>query len=175
MRGSRARTNYIYSDMPPGSSVTSIISPDESQPLFVPTQQNHRTTTQLFFGHDSINASQGNVSGGSHQPVTGVMDGGCGLYQFRSDGIELPPLPPDVSTTCFGSGSGSDMGQGVWNEHDTSYLGLSEQVTTGFDPVGSGSYPGFDTSEFVQHSPLFGRMPSVSDGYDLGSSSSYFF
>nr|GME15440.1 ethylene-responsive transcription factor LEP-like [Ipomoea batatas] len=32
MRGkSRARTNFVYSDMPPGSSVTSIISPDEPQ------------------------------------------------------------------------------------------------------------------------------------------------
>ncbi|KAL7161816.1 hypothetical protein ACSBR2_042312 [Camellia fascicularis] len=29
MRGSRARTKFVYSDMPPGSSVTSIISPDE--------------------------------------------------------------------------------------------------------------------------------------------------
>ncbi|XP_057491980.1 ethylene-responsive transcription factor LEP [Actinidia eriantha] len=29
MKGSRARTNFVYSDMPPGSSVTSIISPDD--------------------------------------------------------------------------------------------------------------------------------------------------
>ncbi|XWS68714.1 hypothetical protein CRYUN_Cryun04dG0115400 [Craigia yunnanensis] len=31
MRGSKARTNFVYSDMPTGSSITSIISPDESQ------------------------------------------------------------------------------------------------------------------------------------------------
>ncbi|KAI3975109.1 hypothetical protein MKX01_031089 [Papaver californicum] len=30
MRGSRARTNFVYSDMPRGSSVTDMISPDES-------------------------------------------------------------------------------------------------------------------------------------------------
>uniref|UniRef100_A0A803NA58 AP2/ERF domain-containing protein n=1 Tax=Chenopodium quinoa TaxID=63459 RepID=A0A803NA58_CHEQI len=29
MRGPRGRTNFVYSDMPPGSSVTSIMSPDE--------------------------------------------------------------------------------------------------------------------------------------------------
>nr|XP_043625448.1 ethylene-responsive transcription factor ERF087-like [Erigeron canadensis] len=29
MRGSRARTNFVYSDMPPGSSVTSILSPED--------------------------------------------------------------------------------------------------------------------------------------------------
>lgn len=29
MRNSRARTNFVYSDMPPGSSVTSILSPDD--------------------------------------------------------------------------------------------------------------------------------------------------
>ncbi|KAK4762734.1 hypothetical protein SAY86_008502 [Trapa natans] len=41
MRGPKARTNFVYSDMPPGSSVTSIISPDESQ-------QQHRHMSALF-------------------------------------------------------------------------------------------------------------------------------
>ena len=31
IRGLTARTNFVYSDMPRGSSVTSFISPDESQ------------------------------------------------------------------------------------------------------------------------------------------------
>ncbi|GAU46355.1 hypothetical protein TSUD_324970 [Trifolium subterraneum] len=31
MRGSRARTNFVYSDTPPGSSVTPILSPDQQQ------------------------------------------------------------------------------------------------------------------------------------------------
>lgn len=31
MRGSRARTNFVYADTPPGSSVTPILSPDQQQ------------------------------------------------------------------------------------------------------------------------------------------------
>ena len=31
MRGTKARTNFVYSDMPQGSSVTTIVSPDEPQ------------------------------------------------------------------------------------------------------------------------------------------------
>ncbi|XP_059624616.1 ethylene-responsive transcription factor LEP [Cornus florida] len=53
MRGSRARTNFIYSDMPPGSSVTSIISPDDveanfSSQLFPPPCQQPVTANQLI-------------------------------------------------------------------------------------------------------------------------------
>ncbi|KAA8532271.1 hypothetical protein F0562_032304 [Nyssa sinensis] len=167
MRGSRARTNFVYSDMPPGSSVTSIISPDESQhdlsALFANSQQNDQGTNQLFFCHDdTVNVSQ--FTGG---------------FPFCHDDTELPPLPPDI-TSCFGS----DMGDGIWN--NTSYLGFSEQGTTGYDDsTGLGSYLGFDSNELVQHSPLFGRNPPISDavsslpdGFDFASSSSastYFF
>ncbi|XP_004493337.1 uncharacterized protein [Cicer arietinum] len=34
MRGSRARTNFVYADTPPGSSVTPILSPDQPQQTF---------------------------------------------------------------------------------------------------------------------------------------------
>ncbi|KAL7161778.1 hypothetical protein ACSBR2_042286 [Camellia fascicularis] len=79
MRGSRARTNFVYSDMPPGSSVTSIISPDEpiisipNPPLYLlaaadfsfsfyvppppppprPQQQDPSSIQLLFFPHNS--------------------------------------------------------------------------------------------------------------------------
>jgi EREBP-like factor len=46
MRGSKARTNFVYSDMPRGSSVTSLISPDESHhdisALFAPQHVQHQ-------------------------------------------------------------------------------------------------------------------------------------
>ncbi|CAK9183867.1 unnamed protein product, partial [Ilex paraguariensis] len=42
MRGSRARTNFVYSDSPPGSSVTSIISPDE------PNNHHHHDFSSLL-------------------------------------------------------------------------------------------------------------------------------
>ncbi|KAF8390763.1 hypothetical protein HHK36_025290 [Tetracentron sinense] len=191
MRGSRARTNFVYSDMPPGSSVTSIISPDEAQQdlsaLFVAPQQND-PITQLFFGQDSGNACH--FSGGfpavpsgdawipesvSQQPATGFVDGAGSSYQFY-DEPELPPLPSCISDVSNVPVSGYDMGQGIWND-STSFLEVSGQIPIGFD---SGPSLGFDSGEFV-HSPLFGRMPpisdtfpSVTDGFDLGSSSFFF-
>nr|QNI23842.1 AP2/ERF transcription factor [Camptotheca acuminata] len=199
MRGSRARTNFVYSDMPPGSSVTSIISPDESQhdlsALFANSQIQNQGSNQLFFCHDdTVNVSpftggfpvpgdewiEGSVSQ-QQATVGGVMHGGES-QQFCGDDTELPPLPPDISS-CFGSSIPivSDiMSDGVWN--NMSYLGFSElQATNGYDDsAGIGSYLGLDSNESVQHSPLFSRMPPVSDaavssvpdGFDFGSSSS---
>ncbi|KAH0992097.1 hypothetical protein GBA52_003580 [Prunus armeniaca] len=157
MRGSKARTNFVYSDMPHGSSVTSIISPDESQRdmsafFATPLQPQPQTTNhqQSFFTQDPFDA-----------------------YPSQSH-TELPPLPPCVSSTSYGPDGvmGSDM--------DMGYFGFSEPTTNnGLDPMMNGSYMGFDSNEFVQHSPLFGSMPPVSDagidGFDLGSSSAYFY
>ncbi|XVF66753.1 hypothetical protein PTKIN_Ptkin10aG0062900 [Pterospermum kingtungense] len=199
MRGSKARTNFVYSDMPAGSSVTSIISPDEAQhdmssifsinPPF--HQQNDANQNHLFFTQDPFNACQfssGLPTGdgwtqesdmiGSYRPITGVMDDGNVVSQQFNDDSELPPLPPDVSTTCYGSGAdGLDMGYGSWNE--TGLLGFSDQTANGLDTGVNGPYLGFNSYEFVQHSPLFGRMPAVPDTvteeFDLGSSSGYFF
>ncbi|XVF02080.1 hypothetical protein REPUB_Repub04eG0145600 [Reevesia pubescens] len=199
MRGSKARTNFVYSDMPAGSSVTSIISPDESQhempsifSINTPFhQQNDANQNQIFFTQDPFNTCQfssGLPAGevwtqesdtvGSYRPITGVMDAGNGGSQQFSDDSELPPLPPDVSSTCYGSGvDGSDMSYGAWN--DTGLFGFSEQTANRFDSGVSGPYLDFNSYEFVQHSPLFGRLPSfpdtVTDGFDLGSSSGYFF
>ncbi|OMP06489.1 hypothetical protein COLO4_08103 [Corchorus olitorius] len=209
MRGSKARTNFVYSDMPAGSSVTSIISPDESHhdmssifsidPTF---HQQHGITNhnQLFFTtthQDPFSATcQFSSSGlaaaagdgwtqesdtlGPYTPITGVMDAGNGGSQQFSDNSELPPLPPDVSSTCYGSGiGGSDMGYGACNWDETGLFGFSDQTSNGFDSGVSGPFLGFNSYELVQHSPLFGRLPSVpdtvTDGFDLGSSSGYFF
>jgi EREBP-like factor len=212
MRGSKARTNFVYSDMPRGSSVTSLISPDESHhdisALFAPQhvqQQNDHTdthsATHLFFGQDPFfDASACPFStgdgwahptvGSNYQPITGIMDGGLPqsqsqsqpqphtyTYSSQSQDPELPPLPPDASS-FYGSGvAGSEMGQGVWN--NSSFFGLSEQISSNeLESVVSGPYVGFDSSEFVQHSPLFGRMPPVpdtsTDGFDLGSPSVFY-
>ncbi|XP_022762533.1 ethylene-responsive transcription factor ERF087-like [Durio zibethinus] len=199
MRGSKARTNFVYSDMPAGSSVTAIISPDESQhemssifsinPPF--HQQNDANQNQLYFTQGPFNACQfssGLPAGdgwkqesdtvGSYRPITGFMDAANdGSKQFNDDS-ELPPLPPDVSSLCYGSGvDGSDMGYGAWN--DTGLFGIPDQTANGFGSGVSEPYFGLNSYEFVQHSPLLRRMPSVpdtvADGFDLGSSSGYFF
>ncbi|XP_010250477.2 PREDICTED: ethylene-responsive transcription factor LEP-like [Nelumbo nucifera] len=191
MRGSRARTNFVYSDLPPGSSITSIISPDETQhdlsaALLLPSPQTE-PTTQLYFTKDSGTATHfsgefpagdswvaANVSE-SISSFAGVVDG-LASNQFY-DSTDLPPFPSDVSS-CNAAASGYDMGQAVWPD-TTNYVGYSDQTMAGFDS-GSSSCFSFDSNEFV-HSPLFGQMPpvsdatpSVSDGFDLGSSG-YFF
>ncbi|XP_050374087.1 ethylene-responsive transcription factor LEP-like [Argentina anserina] len=180
MRGSKARTNFVYSDMPHGSSVTSIISPDEARDMsafftappqpqtqMITSHNNPQQQQQPFFTQDPFEAYQ--FSGGSYGSYG--PGSGCGIGDgTASHDNELPPLPPSVSSTCYGTGEvmGSD------------FYGFSEPTTTnGFDSMASGSYMGFDSNEFVQHSPLFGSMPPVADsgidGFDLGTSSAYFY
>ncbi|KAK0591346.1 hypothetical protein LWI29_000329 [Acer saccharum] len=220
MRGSKARTNFVYSDMPAGSSVTSIISPDEIQhdmtSLFVTSNQQHQTNhinnnnnvdvnvnvnnnnnNQFSFNQEQQQPlfnngllsfgdgwASGTETGGSYKPITCVMDTDHHQqeqqyhhHQFRDDS-ELPPLPPDVSS-CYESGmAGSDMGSEFWN--DTGFYGFPAETTNGVESSSNGSYLDFDSNEFMQHSSLFGRMPSVSDhtetdGFDFGSSSTYFY
>ncbi|XP_042500204.1 ethylene-responsive transcription factor LEP-like [Macadamia integrifolia] len=222
MRGSRARTNFVYSDMPPGSSITSIISPDDEaahhqdhhgllSTFFVPPPYNDPISHQLFFAQDSSSSSTaasaatttagGFIGSGS----TGGVDQYSQYPQPFYDSTDLPPLPSQIldnSNNYFSSSSNVDvpvlsgyddhMGhQGSLSDStSTGFFGFTDtqQVitgTTGFDSVGSccgssSSCFGFESGELV-HSPLFGRMPpvsdtlpSVTDGFDLGSSS-YFF
>ncbi|KAL9151897.1 hypothetical protein ABFS82_11G082000 [Erythranthe guttata] len=142
MRGSRARTNFVYSDMPPGSSVTSIISPDETRNdfsmLFADNNNNNNPSEnqhQLFFGqshHHNAAATQFQgfqLTGDAwninmYEEQQQVSD-----FQYvrqPSPAPELPPLPPDITSSCY-SGEPpvlSEMGHGVLNE--MRYLELSE-------------------------------------------------
>ncbi|GAV74975.1 AP2 domain-containing protein [Cephalotus follicularis] len=192
MRGPRARTNFVYSDMPPGSSVTSIISPDEQQQCHhQPQQQQQHDLSSLFVTPSqpdpsiqlSFNQDTSNVE--PHYPYgfsstlsinnINVVDGNSFNVSYAPHhDTGLPPLPCDIS------GSGYDMTQGgCWGTSDSSssLMNISNQstMTTGLES--GSSYYGFDSSEYV-HSPLFSRMPPVSDTlpdiFDLGSSA-YFF
>ncbi|KAJ6932936.1 ethylene-responsive transcription factor LEP-like [Populus alba x Populus x berolinensis] len=127
MRGARARTNFVYSDMPAGSSVTSIISPDDQQSL----QQQQQQQQQLQQNNSWCCSSTRT----DNQQLQHVNDYSVLPHEF----------PSDISHDSVGGGSGS--------------------------------YFWFDSDEYV-HSPLFSRMPPVSDmapdRFDL-SSSDYFF
>ncbi|GMI99707.1 LEAFY PETIOLE [Hibiscus trionum] len=177
MRGPKTRTNFVYSDMPAASSVTNIISPDESlhHMSIFPTHQNDANRNPVLFNHDPFDVSRF-CSGlpaesdpvESYRPITRLMDGANGgSLQFR-DGSELPPLPPDVSSTWYGHGSGSDMGYGAWN--NTGLDGFDSGVSLGFNSHGL---------EEEQRSSVYGTMPSVpdtvADAFGFGPSSGYFF
>ena len=184
MRGSRARTNFVYSDTPPGSSVTSIISPDEQAHHDFPSLYNPNTVTlqpdpntQLsdissgFMGmtdSDATWASSGIYSQGPAMDVHNVS------HFYDDNSTELPPLPPDITSSM-----GYEMGNGFYR-NEFGYSEPSSGASTGGLESSSGSsysYMGFDSGEYV-HSPLFSTMPPVSDkepeGFDLGGSS-YFF
>ncbi|KAE8730314.1 Ethylene-responsive transcription factor LEP [Hibiscus syriacus] len=163
MRGSKVRTNFVYSDMPVGSSVTSIISPDETQhnmssifPINPPFhQQMDSNQNQLFFNQSSGLLPVGNrwnqESSDSvlfYTPITGVMEAGNSGSQQFSDDCDLPPLPPDVFSTCYVSGvAGSDI--------TYTYGAWSDSGLLRFDSGVSEPYLGFNSYELM--------MPSVSD------------
>ncbi|KAL2519770.1 AP2/ERF domain-containing protein [Abeliophyllum distichum] len=155
MRGSRARTNFVYSDMPPGSSVTSIVSPDESQhdlsALFDHSKLSDTSSNQLlFFGqNDLINVSQfpscfqvsedtwnqsscsgNNTSLFQEEPLVTTNSTAGAFQPLNTNGTaELPPLPPDITSSYSGEPPVllSELGCGVLNE--MSFLELSEQQT----------------------------------------------
>ncbi|XP_057773913.1 ethylene-responsive transcription factor LEP-like [Salvia miltiorrhiza] len=129
MRGSRARTNFVYSDMPPGSSVTSIISPDEQRSdfsmLFVDGAASDQR--QIYFGQGEGQCSGFQLTGEAWANSGGSFYGQGGSSQVPAAEDELPPLPPDITSSCY-SGEPpvlSEMGHGVLN--DMRYLELSEQ------------------------------------------------
>lgn len=223
MRGPKARTNFVYSDMPAGSSVTSIISPDETahdmSALFLHQHQqprqnlqtNSNVGNQIFFNTPEMpfnGASAGNqfptgfsFGDGSvqlgepdapYKPITALMEGGGGgsgsgsgsgsggSCQFRDD-CELPPLPPDVtSSSYYESGMlGSDMGFGGWD--NTGPLCPSGETTDGLNSTLTGPYLAFDQGGYGQDNPLLGRISDAAPGgfnhlsSSSSSSSAYFF
>ncbi|CAA3000049.1 ethylene-responsive transcription factor LEP-like [Olea europaea var. sylvestris] len=169
MRGSRARTNFVYSDMPPGSSVTSIVSPDESQhdlsALFAHSKLSDTSTDQLlFFGqNDLINASQfpssfqfsedtwnqsscsSNNTSLLQEDLQVTTNSTAGAFQpsYTDGTAELPPLPPDITSSYSYSGEPpvlSELGCGVLNE--MSFLEFSEQQTMAGSGYDMGAYLG---------------------------------
>lgn len=192
MRGPRARTNFVYSDMPAGSSVTSIISPDEQQSLqhhnfsssfHVPSTQSE-PNLQPIFSQDHTTNNNNNINShfsagystisdtdfysNNYHQSSNIDSNGLSSYSYSS---ELPPLPCDISDYSGYSDSSvitssyDHVGtQGDWNESSTNLMGFSEQssITNGSETMGNGTYFGFDSNDYV-HSPLFSSMPPVSD------------
>ncbi|XP_021735788.1 ethylene-responsive transcription factor LEP-like [Chenopodium quinoa] len=176
MRGPRGRTNFVYSDMPPGSSVTSIMSPDEQhqnhnhekvqnhthQPEFSLSTSNDYGYTAVsnaqFWSSSSSSSYQDNnatlysFNTGTNDDTNSYIINNNDGYYGNSNDVELPPLPDQFT---------GELGQGSWA-----------------DPTVGADYMGFDsTNAGYVHSPLFSSMPPVDHGLDpfnLGSSS-YFF
>ncbi|XP_051116263.1 ethylene-responsive transcription factor LEP-like [Andrographis paniculata] len=135
MRGSRARTNFIYYDMPPGSAVTSIVSPDETSrrhdfSMIFPDDA-AASQNMLFFGDcaaarqtaapppppQGFHLTPGETAWNHQTSNYGNQIIGCG-GGGGGGGSELPPLPPDITSSWY-SGQPpvlSEMGHGVLND-----------------------------------------------------------
>ncbi|KAK9736017.1 hypothetical protein RND81_04G244900 [Saponaria officinalis] len=187
MRGpSRARTNFVYSDSPTGSTVTSILSPDEQSQL-----------NQLFFNTNGPNTRPNSISAQNIQNSNNQTNLWACLsnnypqpnYNNLNDNIhqeevELPPLPEDI-TSSYNMGMGMhmsmDMGMGQWVGNDQDVLGYPGQNgTIGFDSFvpetsgvfNDGSYQGFGSNDNQYNTMV---SDTVLGGFDMGSSSSYYY
>lgn len=181
IRGSKSRTNFVYSDMPHGSSVTCIVSPDESALFSQPQQQQQEIlegpNSQVLFStsqdpFDALTYTDGSSSGSGFADGWSQKMGDPTEFhhfdQVGSQNHELPPLPPCVFD-CYGTGSDSMAGD-VWN--DSALLGFNEPSSNGHDSQLSGSLLGFDTNEYGSNPTFSGTAYS---GYGVGSSSATYF
>ncbi|KAF8118100.1 hypothetical protein N665_0006s0100 [Sinapis alba] len=143
MRGTRARTNFVYSDMPPSSSVTSIVSPDDPPPppptvSAAPTCSNDPIDYMLMFNQYSSTDSPMLHPDSDHVDSSSYMFGGS--PPSNSSSCELPPLPSDLSSSCYSQQQWSVEGYSSANYFEGEYV----------------------------HSPMFSRMPPVSDSLSHG-------
>ncbi|CDP12925.1 unnamed protein product [Coffea canephora] len=148
MRGARARTNFVYSDMPPGSSVTAIICPEETIAPNHRSIQNNLRAEGILHHFDS-----------SHHYSNSTGDAG--------GSEQLPALPSAFSSEVWAEPSTRLCGT-YTDEPTTEPASSYCQKHPGL---------GFDSTIFV-HSPLFSQMPPVSDSESfepLHLPSSYYF
>ncbi|KAG8081803.1 hypothetical protein GUJ93_ZPchr0014g47154 [Zizania palustris] len=184
LRGARARTNFAYPDLPPGSSVTPYLSPDlgdGSDQLLQPFYVDSSGTTLPT----AVAAGTGVDYGGEYM----AYNIGTGMSSLTMDDTAIPDdLPP-----MMGGGVGSDNSSGGAIVDVSMYgavgNGGTNAATGGWcDASDFGSYSspppsgahGMYFEEGYVHSPLFSPMPAVddagADGFQLGgSSSSYYY
>ncbi|XP_061356158.1 ethylene-responsive transcription factor LEP-like [Gastrolobium bilobum] len=173
MRGSRARTNFVYPDTPPGSSVTPILSPNHNvhdtfvtnvglyhshsnfQHIVLPQQPDPIPTmdpvsllgmpyTYGGYGQENNYHNQGgaNVEGSYLNQMFFDDSTSTSTSIISTNTIELPPLPPDI-TSSTGYEMVEDQGY-YWEQNLGDYMHIptvSENVPRpeGFD-MGSSSF-----------------------------------
>ncbi|WOL02538.1 ethylene-responsive transcription factor [Canna indica] len=186
LRGARARTNFAYPDLPPGSSLTPFLSPDlqpppSSFPLSAPTpplqDSGHRAATfPAVGGQDDYTDLTNNTfdhDGADHYYYHQQQQEEA--FQYSTAPPSQPPVPAMESP--WESGVAPAVGE-------ETLVGLGESMWCDageFSGYGSPASHGIFFEEGYVHSPLFGPMPTVddaaADGFQLGgsSSSSYYY
>ncbi|EAY93957.1 hypothetical protein OsI_15734 [Oryza sativa Indica Group] len=198
LRGARARTNFAYPDLPPGSSVNPYLSPDlsadASDQLLQPFYANPSAAAALPTPA-AVMVTGGVEFGGEYMSMYGG-GGGVDMSSLMDD-IAMPDdLPPSVtggggggfaSSDEYSSGGGGMVddvsmygGGGGSSWCDASdFASYSSSSPAAAAAAAAGSH-GMYFEEGYVHSPLFSPMPAVddagADGFQLGgSSSSYYY
>ncbi|CAN6270368.1 unnamed protein product [Urochloa humidicola] len=190
LRGARARTNFAFPDLPPGSSVTPYLSPDLTsadnssqllQPFYassIPTPPPPAPGNGGGFGDYAGGASYG--GGYSADVMSALMDdlaipddipADDDYYGGGADGGAAMDL-----SSVYGGGGGGNASNAVGGGGG----GWCDAAELSAYGAAAGGAHGVYFEEGYVHSPLFSPMPAAddacADGFQLGgSSSSYYY
>ncbi|RZR81399.1 hypothetical protein BHM03_00007612 [Ensete ventricosum] len=158
LRGARARTNFAYPDLPPGSSLTPFLSPDLQPP---PSSFTLSAPPPIQdSGHHAAAAFPALGAQGDYNTIS---DDGTRYYyhnqQQQEDGLQYTTstLPASQPAVAF-----------PWESSGASVAGEEDLAAVWCDPGALGGYGspashGIFFEEGYVHSPLFGPMPTVDD------------
>ncbi|CAM0151998.1 unnamed protein product [Urochloa decumbens] len=188
LRGARARTNFAFPDLPPGSSVTPYLSPDLTS-----GDNNAAQLLQPFYAAaPPAPAANGGFGAGGEYAADSAED-----MSALMDDLAIPDdIPTDdydygvesaaggsgaMDLSVYGSGGGGGGGGGGYGNANASSGGGwcdAAELSSAYGAAG-GSHGVYFEEGYV-HSPLFSPMPAaddaVADGFQLGgSSSSYYY
>ncbi|KAK7396009.1 hypothetical protein VNO78_16688 [Psophocarpus tetragonolobus] len=137
MRGSRARTNFLYADTTPGSSLTPIIAPDQPQPDPVPTLDPFS-----LLGFPSASNSSLSVPASvadSHFNPQVFLTNDENNNSDSGNTIELPPFPPDITSSLGYENGFYDNNDAYYWEHLHGSM-LSQMPTLSENVPAAGSH-----------------------------------
>ncbi|KAG2565894.1 ethylene-responsive transcription factor LEP-like [Panicum virgatum] len=182
LRGARARTNFAYPDLPPGSSITPYLSPDLTsgdnaaqllQPFYADPAASLPPAAQPANGAGGDYASYG--GGYSAEDMSALMDDLAIPDDLPADdyAVDAAGGAMDLSSVYGGSGGACNASAGG------GWCDASELSAYGASPAAASSHGVYFEEGYV-HSPLFSPMPAAddacADGFQLGgSSSSYYY
>jgi EREBP-like factor len=188
LRGARARTNFAYPDLPPGSSVTPYLSPD------LTSGDNATQLLQPFYADPAASLAAAAAPAATNGAAGYGAAGDYASYGYSAEDMSalmedlaIPDdLTADYGAEDAGGGSvnmpsmysGGGGGGGANASSGSGWCDASEFSAYGA-PTTAASHGVYFEEGYV-HSPLFSPMPAVddasADGFQLGgSSSSYYY
>ncbi|CAD6261071.1 unnamed protein product [Miscanthus lutarioriparius] len=189
LRGARARTNFAYPDLPPGSSITPYLSPD------LTSGDNATQLLQPFYADPAAASLQQAAPPAANGGAGGDYASAYGGYSAEDMSALMDDLAiPDDLTADYGAEDGGGSVDMMSSMYSGGGGGGSANASSGngggggwcdaseFSAYGASSAAshGVYFEEGYVHSPLFSPMPAVddacADGFQLGgSSSSYYY